>query len=62
METTAADLGESGWDQYYGYGCVDYDAALEELDGGSEDPEGMRMRAKRPIRRLRSSRSTAATA
>ncbi|HQQ88899.1 MAG TPA: DUF5011 domain-containing protein [Oscillospiraceae bacterium] len=40
METTAADLGESGWDQYYGYGCVDYDAALEELDGGSEDPEG----------------------
>lgn len=35
MEDTAADLGTSGWDKYYGYGCVDYGAALEKL---SEDP------------------------
>ncbi|HPR39500.1 MAG TPA: DUF5011 domain-containing protein, partial [Oscillospiraceae bacterium] len=39
METTAADLGRSGWDPYYGYGCVDYGAALEELGGENEDPE-----------------------
>ncbi len=39
MENTAADLGEPGWDSYYGYGCVDYGAALEELGGGNEDPE-----------------------
>jgi PKD repeat protein len=28
LETTARDLGDSGWDQYYGYGIIDIPAAL----------------------------------
>jgi hypothetical protein len=34
LQDTAIDLGESGWDQYYGYGLVDAAAAL----GGGSPP------------------------
>ena len=39
LESTATDLGASGWDQYYGYGKVNaYDAVLEAQGGGGNPP------------------------
>ena len=35
LETTAEDLGASGWDQYFGYGIVDAYAAVQEAQGGT---------------------------
>ncbi|MBD3178690.1 MAG: S8 family serine peptidase, partial [Candidatus Latescibacteria bacterium] len=36
LQSTATDLGASGWDQYYGYGKVNaYDAVLEAQGGGN---------------------------
>ena len=32
MEDSATDLGASGWDKYYGYGCVNYSAALSAAE------------------------------
>jgi subtilisin family serine protease len=29
MRETSTDLGDSGWDKYYGYGCINFSAALE---------------------------------
>jgi len=34
LETTAEDLGASGWDQYFGYGIVDAPAAVQAAGGG----------------------------
>ncbi len=34
LQNTATDLGASGWDQYYGYGEVNADAALQSIGGG----------------------------
>jgi len=31
LESTAEDLGTAGWDQYYGYGLIDAEAALASL-------------------------------
>ena len=40
MENTSTDLGDPGWDQYYGYGCVNFCAALSSVisDGAAENP------------------------
>jgi serine protease len=35
LENTAEDLGNSGWDQYFGYGIIDAYAAVQEALGGS---------------------------
>jgi len=35
LESTAEDLGDTGWDQYFGYGLVDAYAAVLEAIGGS---------------------------
>ncbi|MBD3190504.1 MAG: S8 family serine peptidase [Candidatus Heimdallarchaeota archaeon] len=35
LTSTAEDLGASGWDQYFGYGLVDAEAAVAAVDGGS---------------------------
>jgi serine protease len=35
LETTAVDLGASGWDQYFGHGMVDAYAAVQEAQGGT---------------------------
>jgi len=34
LETTAEDIGASGWDQYFGYGIVDAPAAIQAAGGG----------------------------
>ena len=31
MQNTATDLGDAGWDQYYGHGCVSFSAALQSI-------------------------------
>jgi serine protease len=31
LQNTAEDLGSAGWDQYYGYGLIDADAALQSI-------------------------------
>ncbi len=36
IESTATDLGDSGWDRYYGYGAIDAKAAV--LSVASDDP------------------------
>ncbi|MBS3793893.1 MAG: S8 family serine peptidase [Candidatus Thorarchaeota archaeon] len=36
LQTTAVDLGSSGWDQYFGYGEVDAEAAVDEAGGTSD--------------------------
>jgi serine protease len=33
IQNTAADLGTSGWDQYYGYGLINAKAALDYIQG-----------------------------
>ena len=33
LEQTATDLGDTGWDQYFGHGLVNADAALAHLRG-----------------------------
>ncbi|HKK20566.1 MAG TPA: S8 family serine peptidase [candidate division Zixibacteria bacterium] len=38
LQNTADDLGASGWDQYYGYGEVNADAALQSISGGGSAP------------------------
>lgn len=38
LETTAEDLGASGWDQYFGYGIVDAYAAVLAAGGGGNQP------------------------
>ncbi|TFF68225.1 hypothetical protein EU520_00690 [Candidatus Thorarchaeota archaeon] len=35
LQTTSVDLGASGWDQYFGYGEVDAEAAVDEAGGGT---------------------------
>jgi chitodextrinase len=35
LTSTAEDLGDTGWDQYFGYGIVDAEAAINVVDGGS---------------------------
>ncbi len=43
MQETASDLGDAGWDTHYGYGCVDFSAALSyaeaELSSGDTNME-----------------------
>ncbi|MGV9103148.1 MAG: S8 family serine peptidase [Candidatus Thorarchaeota archaeon] len=36
LQTTATDLGSTGWDQYYGYGMVNAEAAVDEAGGGGD--------------------------
>lgn len=36
LQTTAVDLGSSGWDQYFGYGEVDAEAAVDDAGGTSD--------------------------
>jgi serine protease len=38
LETTAEDLGASGWDQYFGHGMVDAYAACLQAQGGNQPP------------------------
>jgi serine protease len=38
LESTATDLGASGWDQYYGHGKVNVYAAALEAQGGGNPP------------------------
>jgi serine protease len=35
LQNTAQDLGATGWDQYYGYGLVDANAALNAVSGNN---------------------------
>ena len=35
LQTTVEDLGDAGWDQYYGYGLVDAEAAVAAAGGSS---------------------------
>ena len=38
LETTAVDLGASGWDQYFGHGLLDAYAACLQAQGGNQPP------------------------
>lgn len=38
LETTAEDLGTSGWDQYFGHGIVDAPAAIQAAGSGNQFP------------------------
>jgi len=37
LTSTAEDLGASGWDEYFGYGIVDAEAAINSLSGSGGD-------------------------
>lgn len=38
LEKTSTDLGDTGWDQYYGYGLINFDAALKYAQAESPTP------------------------
>ncbi|MBN1329919.1 MAG: S8 family serine peptidase [Candidatus Heimdallarchaeota archaeon] len=41
LKNSADDLGSGGYDQYYGWGCVDADAAIDLANGTDSDSDGI---------------------
>lgn len=58
IEETATDLGDSGWDQYYGYGLISYTSALNAVNNLDKEPPVIKLNGDESVSVTRGTKYT----